>query len=86
MADEPEIPADLIALQRRFTQAHAAVTAASAHPGRTDTWPAEAVAELRRLREEERQATVALYRAREGTEFEPWAGQQRVRDAAAGQG
>lgn len=83
---DSEIPADLIALQRRSTQAHAAVIAASAHPGRTDTWPADAVAELRRLREEERQATVELYRAREGTEFAAYPAQQRLRDAAAEEG
>lgn len=85
MADS-EIPADLIALQRAFDAAHAAVVEASAHPGRTDTWPAEAVAELRRSREEERQATHALYDAREGTPFAAYPAQQRLRDAAAEQG
>lgn len=83
---DSEIPADLIALQRAFNRAHAAVVAASAHPGPVAEWPAEAVAELRRLREEERQATHALYDAREGTPFAAYPAQKRVRDAAAEQG
>jgi hypothetical protein len=86
VADEPEIPADLIALQRRFDAAHAAVVAASAHPGPVADWPADAVAELRRAREAERQATVDLYRAREGTPFAAYPAQERLRDAAAEQG
>lgn len=83
---DSEIPEHLIALQRAFDTAHAALVTASARPGPVAEWPAEAVAELRRAREEERQATLALYRARAGTEWEPWAGQQRVREAARGDG
>jgi hypothetical protein len=79
---DSEIPEHLIAAQQRFTQAHAAVAAASARPGPVAEWPAEDVAELRRAREEERQAAVELHRARKGTEFEPYAGQQRLQDAA----
>lgn len=82
---DSEIPADLIAAQRAVTVARAAVVEASAHPGPVAEWPAEAVAELRRAREEERQATVALYRAREGTEFAAYPAQKRLRDAAAEQ-
>lgn len=85
MADS-EIPEHLIALQRAFDTAHAAVVKASAHPGPVAEWPAEQRAELERLRTAEREATHALYDARAGTEFEPWAGQKRIRDAARGDG
>jgi hypothetical protein len=81
VTDEP-IPDDLIQAQRRFDTAHQAVVGASRRPGRTDTWPPEAVTELNRLREEERQATLALYDARDGTPFASYEQQKRIQAAA----
>jgi hypothetical protein len=81
VTDEP-IPDDLILAQRRFDTAHQAVVAASRRPGRTDTWPTEAVAELHRLREEDRQAALAFYDARDGTPFAPYEQQKRIQAAA----
>jgi hypothetical protein len=81
VTDQP-IPDDLIQAQRRFDTAHKAVVEASRRPGRTDTWPTEAVTELNRLREEERQAALALYDARDGTPFSPYQQQKRIQAAA----
>jgi hypothetical protein len=75
-------PADLIQAQRRFDTAHQAVVTVSGRPGRIDTWPPEAVTELYRLREEEREATLALYDARDGTPFAPYEQQKRIQAAA----
>ena len=86
MPDTPEIPAHLIDLQRAYDTAHTGVLAASRHPGRIADWPADAVAELEEARTVEREAAVALHRARAGTAFEAWEGQRRVQDAARAAG
>lgn len=82
MTDHDDIPAPLLAAQRTFDLAHTAVAEASARPGPVAEWPAEERAGLERLRTARRDAAVALHRARSGTEWEPWAQQQRVRDEA----
>lgn len=82
MPSSPEIPASLLTLQRAADAATAAVKAASARPGHVADWPAEDQAELARLRTAEREAVLALYRAREGTPFAAWPEQQRLREAA----
>jgi hypothetical protein len=73
---DSEIPANLIALQRALFAAQAEVRAASRPEAEDDP------AELNRLRQVEREAAVALNRARTGTEFADYRQQGRLEDAA----
>jgi hypothetical protein len=72
---DPEVPPELVDAQRRFNAAHAAVVAA-----------AKAGEPIAELWAEERIAAVELHRLRAGTPWAAWDQQQRVREAAAGDG
>lgn len=90
MADEPEIPQDLIDAQRRFTEANAAAVEAAGPrtdgQGNARAWTAEDQAVLERLRGERMVVLNALLDLREGSPFAPWPAQQRLRDAASAAG
>jgi hypothetical protein len=81
VADEL-IPVHLIALQRAFDAARAAVVAASARSGPVAEWPEGAFAELEELRRAERDVALALGDAREAAGLGAYADAKRVQEAA----
>lgn len=85
VADLPEIPDGILAAQRTYDEAHAAVLAYSPQPGPPRGWSPEESAELGRLREAASSAATELWRLRAGTPWITQDGMAAVRRAARGE-